>query len=219
MIKLISFDMDKTLMKSTYADLVWLEGLPKIYALEKKIDLEKAKQFLLEKYDEIGEDRVEWYDIEYWFNRFNLKYNWRELLEKYRYAIETYSEVTNVLRRLYKKFDLIITSNARREFIEVELEETKLRKYFTHVFSSTSDFHKVKKVTEFYSMICDKMNIHPDEMIHIGDHEEFDYNIPRKLGITSFHLDREKTNEGDFIVYDLKEFEKRINELLAFKKT
>lgn len=200
-------------MKSTYADLVWLEGLPKIYALEKKIDLEKAKQFLLEKYDEIGEDRVEWYDIEYWFNRFNLKYNWRELLEKYRYAIETYSEVTNVLRRLYKKFDLIIASNARREFIEVELEETKLRKYFTHVFSSTSDFHKVKKATEFYSMICDKMNIHPDEMIHIGDHEEFDYNIPRKLGIISFHLDREKTNEGDFIVYDLKEFEERINKL------
>ena len=213
MIKLISFDMDKTLVKSTYADLVWLEGLPKIYALEKKIDLEKAKQFLLEKYDEIGEDRVEWYDIEYWFNRFNLKYNWRELLEKYRYAIETYSEVTNVLRRLYKKFDLIIASNARREFIEVELEETKLRKYFTHVFSSTSDFHKVKKTTEFYSMICDKMNIHPDEMIHIGDHEEFDYNIPRKLEITSFHLDREKTNEEDFIVYDLKEFEERINKL------
>jgi len=206
-------------MKSTYADLVWLEGLPKIYALEKKIDLEKAKQFLLEKYDETGEDRVEWYDIEYWFNRFNLKYNWRELLEKYRPVIETYSEVTNVLRRLYKKFDLIITSNARREFIEVELEETKLRKYFTHAFSSTSDFHKVKKVTEFYSMICDKMNIHPDEMIHIGDHEEFDYNIPRKLGITSFHLDREKTNEGAFIVYDLKEFEKRINKLPAFKKT
>ena len=52
MIKLISFDMDKTLVKSTYADLVWLEGFPKIYALEKKIDLEKAKQFLLEKYDE-----------------------------------------------------------------------------------------------------------------------------------------------------------------------
>ena len=173
-------------MKSTYADLVWLEGLPKIYALEKKIDLEKAKQFLL---------------------------------EKYRYAIETYSEVTNILRRLYKKFDLIIASNARREFIEVELEETKLRKYFTHVFSSTSDFHKVKKITEFYSMICDKMNIHPDEIIHIGDHEEFDYNIPRKLGIISFHLEREKTNEGDFIVYDLKEFEKKINKLLAFKKT
>jgi len=50
-------------------------------------------------------------------------------------------------------------------------------------------------------------------MIHIGDHEEFDYNIPRKLGITSFHLDRKKTNEGNFIVCDLKEFEKRINEL------
>ena len=76
----------------------------------------------------------------------------------------------------------------------------------------------VKKVTEFYSMICDKMNIHPYEMIHIGDHEEFDYNIPKKLGITSFHLDREKTNEGDFIVYDLKEFEERINKFTSSNK-
>ncbi len=215
MIKIISFDLDKTLIKSTYPDLVWLEGLPEIYAQEKKIDFEKAKQFLLKKYDEIGDNRVEWYDLGYWFNRFDLRCNWRDLLEKYRCNIEIYPEVVNVLKRLQEKFDLIIVSNAKKEFIEVELEETKIKKYFTCVFSSTSDFHKVKKVTEFYSMICDKMDIDPDEMIHVGDHEEFDYNIPRMLKITSFCLDREKTKKGEFIVYDLKEFEERINKLLS----
>ena len=215
MIKIISFDLDGTLMKSTYADLVWLEGLPKVYAQEKEITIGKAKQFLLKKYDETGDNRVEWYDLEYWFNRFNLRYNWRELLEQYRYAIETYPEVTNVLRRLYKKFDLIIISNAKREFIEIELEETKLRKYFKWVFSSTSDFHKVKKVTDFYLMICDKIGITPNEMVHIGDHEEFDYSIPRKLGIISFYLNREKTSEGKFIVHDIKELEEKMNEVSA----
>lgn len=213
MIKFISFDLDGTLMKSTYADLVWLEGLPKFYAKEKEIDIEKAKQYLKKEYDEIGDNRVEWYDLEYWFNHFNLKNDWRDLLEKYRYAIEPFPEVPNVLRRLYQKYELIIISNAKREFIEIELQETELRKYFTFVFSSTSDFHKVKKVPEFYKMICNKISINPDEMIHIGDHKEFDYTIPMKLGIQSFYLNRKKTTKGEYIVYDLEEFEERINKI------
>ena len=68
----------------------------------------------------------------------------------------------------------------------------------------------VKKVTDFYQMICQKLNINPVEMIHIGDHEEFDYRIPQSLGIKSFYLNRKKTSQGEFIVYNLKEFEKRI---------
>lgn len=217
MIKFISFDLDGTLMKSTYADLVWLEGVPKFYAKEKGIDIEKAKKYLKKEYDTIGDNRAEWYDLEYWFHRFNLKNNWRDLLEKYRYAIEPFPEVPNVLRRLYQKYELIIISNAKREFIEIELLETKLRKYFTSVFSSTSDFHKVKKVVkkvpEFYETICNKIGINPNEMIHIGDHKEFDYTIPMKLGIQSFYLNRKKTTKGEYIVYDLEEFEKRINKI------
>ena len=218
MIKIISFDLDGTITKSTYADLVWLEGLPKIYAQEKGVNLEQAKQYLKKEYDEIGDDKAEWYDLEYWFNRFHLQYNWGELLENYRYAIEIFPEVPSVLRRLYKRFDLIIISNAKREFIEIELEERKLRKYFTSVFSSTSNFHKVKKVTDFYSMICNKIGINPNEMIHIGDHKEFDYNIPKNLGIKSFYLNRDKTNKGEFIVCNLKEFEKKINTQLSVIK-
>jgi len=37
------------------------------------------------------------------------------------------------LRKLYKKFDLIIASNARREFIEVELEEILDKVIFPHI--------------------------------------------------------------------------------------
>jgi len=215
MIKIISFDLDGTLMKSTFADLVWLEGLPRIYASEKEVDVEESKQYIKKEYDKIGDNKVEWYDIGYWFNRFNLHSNWMDLLDKYRYAVEVYPEVPNVLKRLDKKSDLIIISNARREFIEIELEEAGLRKYFTYVFSSTSDFHRVKKITQFYLMICDKLNINPDEMIHMGDHEKFDYQIPKKIGITSFYLNRTKTNSGKFIASDLEEFEKRIDKLLV----
>jgi len=213
MIKTISFDLDDTLIKRTFADSVWLEGLPKIYAEEKNIDFEEAKQHLLKEYDEITDKRIEWYDISYWFTRFNLKHSWKKLLKNYKHVIEPYPETEDVLKRLHEKYDLIIISNAKKEFIDIELEESGLKKYFTHVFSSTSDFHKVKKIAEFYLMICDKLKIKPNEMIHIGDHEEFDYNTPKKIGITSFYLNRNKTNKGKFTVSNLKEFEERISKL------
>ncbi len=210
MIKIVSFDLDGTLIKSTYADLVWLEGLPKIYAQEKKVSFGYAKRYLQNEYDKIGNNKVEWYDIEFWFQHYHLHYSWRKLLENYKYAIETYPEVIDVLKRLYKRYNLIIISNAKKEFIEIELREMKLKKYFTNIFSSISDFHKVKKVTDFYSMTCDKLEVSPTELAHMGDNREFDYTIPKNLGILSLFLDREKINRGEFIVHDLKEFEKKI---------
>jgi len=213
MVKLISFDLDGTLIKSTYADLVWLEGLPKIYAEEKDIDFKDAKRFLNKEYDRIGDNKKEWYDLEYWFNRFEFKTPWSKLLEKYKYAIETFPEVTNVLEKLHNKYDMILISNAKREFIDIELEESKLKKYFSLIYSSTSDFNMVKKVSDFYLMICNKIGVTPKQIIHIGDHKEFDYNIPKKLGIKSFYLNRERTDKRKFVVYDLKEFLSRVENL------
>jgi putative hydrolase of the HAD superfamily len=56
-------------------------------------------------------------------------------------------------------------------------------------------------------MICKKLSIQPQEMVHIGDHKEFDYLSPQKLGIVAYHLDRDRTTIGPGIVHDLKEFE------------
>ncbi|MDX1799163.1 MAG: HAD family hydrolase, partial [Candidatus Lokiarchaeia archaeon] len=155
-----------------------------------------------------------WYNLEYWFNRFKLKTNWKELLKKYRYAIETFPEVPDILDKFYNIYDMILISNAKREFIDIELEESKLKKYFSFIFSSTSDFNMVKKVSDFYLMICNKLSLNPNQIIHIGDHEEFDYKIPKKIGINSFYLNREKTSKGKFVVYNLQEFFSRVENFI-----
>jgi putative hydrolase of the HAD superfamily len=56
-------------------------------------------------------------------------------------------------------------------------------------------------------MICKKLIIKPQEMVHIGDHKEFDYLVPQKLGITAFYLDRNKTSTGLYTVHNLSQFE------------
>ena len=70
----------------------------------------------------------------------------------------------------------------------------------------------MKKVAEFYAMICKELKITPEEMIHVGDHNEFDYLSPQKLGITSYYLDRKKNTRGTYVVSDLKQFEKKIQQ-------
>ena len=205
MIKVISFDLDGTLVKSTYANSVWLEGLPKLYAKEKNLPLEDVKKYIFKEYEKVGENRKEWYDIDWWFKHFNLNFDWQNLLDEYRYTVEIYPDTKKVLKKLSKKFDLIIISNAKREFIDIQVNETKIKPYFSHIFSSISDFDTVKKKPSVYKQICDKINIKPDEMIHVGDSKEFDYESPRKLGIKSIYINREKEIKNKDIINSLND--------------
>jgi putative hydrolase of the HAD superfamily len=207
MIKIISFDLDGTLVKSTYADSVWLEGLPIIYAKEKKVPLEQAKQYIFKEYEKIGKNRKEWYDIDWWFKQFKLKENWKNLLNNYKNTIQLYPETIEILEKFSKKFELIIISNAKREFVEIQLEETYLKSYFKHVFSSLSDFSTVKKLPNVYRDILNFLNIQPNEIVHVGDSKEFDYESPQKIGIKSFYLNREKIESNNHTIHSLSDLE------------
>jgi len=59
-------------------------------------------------------------------------------------------------------------------------------------------------------MICKKLSIQPQEIVHVGDHKEFDYLSPQKLGINAFYLDRNKTSTGPYVVHDLSQFEETV---------
>ena len=115
--------------------------------------------------------------------------------------------------RLYSPssgFPLVLTSNATREFIDIELEATGLRTYFDRIFSATSDFGEVKKTTDFYRRICQSLGAIPEEVVHVGDHHNYDYLVPQALGIHAYYLDRSAQQRGDFILWNLKDLEKRL---------
>jgi FMN phosphatase YigB (HAD superfamily) len=90
------------------------------------------------------------------------------------------------------------------------METTGLGRYFDQIFSATSDFGEVKKTLGVYERICQILGTNPDEMVHVGDHYEFDYLVPRKLGIHAFYVDRTGKQKGDSILSDLKDLEKKL---------
>ena len=209
--KIISFDMDGTLVDPEFTDWVWLHGIPRLYAEKTNIPFEEAKHFVVGEYLKVGEGAIEWYDIKYWFQFFKLEKNWKDLMLQYVDKIRIYPDVDDILGWLKEKFPIILTSNAGREFIDIEMEATGLGRYFDRIFSATSDFGQVKKTAGFYGRICGALGVYPQEIVHVGDHYEFDYLAPRSLGIHAFYLDRSGEKNGDFVISDLRELERRFD--------
>ncbi len=208
--KIISFDMDGTLVDPEYTDWVWLHGIPVLYAEKTGLPFEKAKHLVVEEYLKVGEGSIEWYDIKYWFQFFQLEQSWKVLMERYVDKIRIYPNAHHLLEHLKGRFQLVLTSNAGREFIDVEMEATGLRSYFDRIFSATSDFGEVKKTVGFYQRICQILGVHPQNMVHVGDHYEFDYLVPRSLGIHAFYLDRSGERNGELVLRDLRDLEERL---------
>ena len=209
--RIISFDLDSTLVDSTYTTFVWEIGIPQLYAEKHSIDLPEATSIVKAEYERIGDFSLEWYDVSYWFTFFKLPGRWQGLMEEHRDKIRPFPEVKEVMEKLFQDYDLIIISNAAREFVEIEIREANIERYFTRVFSTTSDFQEVKKTARLYKQICDIMGAKPFETIHVGDHYEFDYLVPKGLGIEAYYLDRDgKRPKDDFTVRDLREFARLI---------
>jgi putative hydrolase of the HAD superfamily len=210
MVKIISFDMDGTLVDPEFTDWVWGHGIPRLYSERFRIPFEEAKAFVVNEYLKVGEAAIEWYDIKYWFHFFQLEVSWEWLMKQYADKINIYPDVNHILESLKNEFQLVLTSNAGREFIDIEMETTGLGRYFDRVFSATSDFSEVKKTKGFYQRICQILGTRPQEIVHVGDHYEFDYIVPRSLGIHAFYLNRSGEQKGEFTLLNLRDLEKRL---------
>jgi len=209
-IKVFSFDVDGTLVSQEFADCVWLRGIPEAYAAKHALSFEHAFEFVKREYDNIGENRIEWYNIRFWLRKFNLKIAYEKLFEKYEAEVKIYTEVESVLKVLKEAgYVLVVNSNAATEFIDFQIQP--IRKYFSHVFSATSDFGELKKSNGHYAQVCEILDVKPQEVVHTGDHFVFDFLNPRRIGITAYYLDRTRdampddNGNDEFVISDLNE--------------
>lgn len=209
---IISFDLDGTLVSKEFADEVWLNQIPQLYAKTNNIDIITAKKFIEHEYEKIGSDSLKWYDIHYWLRFLKIEYDWKKILEKSANKLKTYTEVKSVLKGLYDKYNLIIISNAAKEFIEFEMNYLNLNKYFLKVFSAVSDYKKTKKDISTYLLVSKELMVNPHKITHIGDTFEHDYISAKKAGLNAYYLNRNQINSlNNYTVKNLVEFVNKIN--------
>jgi len=186
-IKIISFDIDGTLVHPKYNDLIWHRAIPEMVAKKNSLNFNKASNLVQKEYDRIGEKDYRWYDIKFWIQFFQLDIDYKELLKKYEKEIIIFSDVHSTLEQLFKRYRLISITSMPREFMDIKLKSIK--KYFQETFSTLSEYKELKN-RDTYCHISHKLKTNPQQILHIGDHEQLDYIAARKAGWKVLLIDR-----------------------------
>jgi len=211
-LEIISFDVDGTLVDLEYNDLIWFKEIPELIAKKKRISFEKSLKYVGEEYNKLGEHNLNWYDINYWVTYFGLKVSPKNILDKYESQVKIFSEVIPLLEELKKNFILIVITSMPREFLIPKMK--KLEKYFKFSFSALSDFKELKN-SEIYSKISKTLNVRPEQILHVGDHWEFDYLAAQKAGMSAIYLDRSNIKKGKDVINNLGEINKIIENIIG----
>lgn len=206
-IKVVSLDLEGTLVTPDFSRYVWHEGVPALYASRHEISFEQAKIEVERQYNEVGDARCEWYDIKYWFQRFKLD-DHASLLAGCRDRVIYYPEVQGTLESLSMMYSLVISSASSREFMPYLLAQSKIS--FIRIFSSISDYGQLK-TPEFYLTVCREMGVSPTEVAHVGDSWRYDFLTATEAGLKAFHLDRDRQTNHENSITSLAEFATRLN--------
>lgn len=192
-IKVISFDVEGTLVTPDFSHTVWHEAIPALYAQKNGIELDLARRIVAAEYDKISDQRLEWYDINYWLRHFRLG-SPEPLIQSCHNKLHYYPEVREVLSSLAIQYKLIVASGTPLELLQPLLGD--IGSYFVRVFSSISHYRQLK-TPDFYLQVCQAMNVRPDELVHVGDNWQFDFLNPQQVGIYAFHIDRHGSNHQE----------------------
>lgn len=208
--KVISFDVDGTLVQTDFADRFWFEEIPKLYAKSKNLNLDEAISYVRDSYSQVGSEDIRWYQPEYWFDRFGIDKNPDSVLEEISDSASLFSDVVEILENLNGDYRLIVISNAHRNFLKIQLKEVEF--YFSEIYSCVSDLVRVKKDVGVYLKVCSDLGLDPKRLVHVGDDRKFDYDIPREVGIKAFLLDRDGNwHDEERIIRDLSEILDKID--------
>lgn len=188
-VKVISFDVTGTLVSERFVDHFWLELMPRLFAERHGTSVDEARKIVYSGYDVVGKNDIRWYIPSYWFELFNLQIKVSEALRLVKGEVEVYHDVKEALERLSAKYKLIISSNLSREFIDVALEVVGFQG-FKAIFSCVSDLGLISKTPEFYRFIAERLRARPEEVLHVGDDPERDYENPIRAGMKAVLVKR-----------------------------
>ena len=110
---------------------------------------------------------------------------------------ELYPEVPEVLEQLRPRFQLALISNfdGRLRFI---LQHLGICNYFSYTFIS-SELGADKPDPEIFRRALKLMHLNANEVLHVGDDPERDWNAAKEAGLSVFQLDRPKNSMRDLL--------------------
>ncbi|AGK62176.1 haloacid dehalogenase superfamily, subfamily IA, variant 1 with third motif having Dx(3-4)D or Dx(3-4)E [Archaeoglobus sulfaticallidus PM70-1] len=193
-IKMLTFDVDGTIVDAGFMDKFWNEVVPRLYAERHGLSYDEALGIVKREYDAVGDKDLRWYLPDYWFKKFDLGVDWKDVLKSFSNELRFYPDAMEVLNLLSKKYRIVAITNAVREILEFEID--RISHLFWKKFSCPSDFGDIRRKPEIFERVCEVCGVKPEEVVHVGDHPFFDYEVPKRAGIMAFLIDRYGNNGG-----------------------
>ena len=110
---------------------------------------------------------------------------------------ELYPDIRDVLEKLQPRFRLAVISNfdGRLRFV---LQHLGISKFLSHIFIS-SEIGADKPDPEIYRRAARLMNLKPNEILHVGDDPQRDWEAAAVAGLSVFRLDRPRNSLRDLV--------------------
>jgi putative hydrolase of the HAD superfamily len=110
---------------------------------------------------------------------------------------ELYPEVPAVLEQLQPRFQLAVVSNfdGRLRFI---LQHLGISNFFAHILVS-SEIGADKPDPEVFQRALKFIDLKPNEVIHVGDDPQRDWEAASTVGLSIFRLERPKNSLRDLV--------------------
>ena len=200
-IAVVSFDVEGTLVTTDFSYAIWFDLIPVRYSERYGLSFEEATVKVRQAYESVGDQRLEWYDVQYWFTRFDLG-EADIAMEELQPRVQYYPDTKEVLKQLQSRYMLSVASGSPRPFLKHLLRD--IEHHFSAIYSSTTDFQQVK-TADFWAGMCRDLGVDPGQVVHIGDHRQFDFLEPASVGIHAFHLDRDRKSGAAASLQSLSE--------------
>jgi len=112
---------------------------------------------------------------------------------------ELYPDVRGVLEKLLPRFQLAVISNfdGRLRFI---LQHLDVSQFFVNVFIS-SELGADKPDPEIYRRALRLMKLKPNEVLHVGDDSQRDWEAASAAGLSVFQLNRPQNSLRDLLTF------------------
>ena len=110
---------------------------------------------------------------------------------------EVYPEVPGVLEQLQPHFRLAVISNFDGR-LRLILRHLGISKFFTRIFVS-SEIGADKPDPEIFQRALMLIDLKPNEVLHVGDDPERDWQAASAAGLSIFRLDRPKNSLRDLV--------------------
>ena len=162
----VLLDMDGTLLDLHFDNYFWQHWVPLHYAQQQALDLDDAKQRLMEKYSQVR-GHIHWYCLDYWQAQLDLDI--RQLKQRIKDKIAYRPGAEDFLRRIQALGkECLLVTNAHRASLDLKVQQTQLDSYFDALISS-HDYGMAKEHPAFWQHLEAATGINPERSLFIDD--------------------------------------------------